>query len=88
MIFKHKFEVWFQFSRKTLAPILEQRNELLHSLNRRSKDMPQHIADHTKSELKQLQKYINDMVALANSRLYSGLSCKIHDMNMNPHVAW
>ena len=33
MIIKQKYEGWFQFIRETLSPLLEQRNELLHSLN-------------------------------------------------------
>ena len=48
MIIKKRCEGWFQFSRETLAPLIEQRNELLHSLNRLSKDMPLNIADNMK----------------------------------------
>ena len=36
MTVKHKREEWFQFSREILAPLLDQRNELLHSLTRHS----------------------------------------------------
>ena len=50
--------------------------------------MPQHISDHMKSELKQLQNHIDDMIAISKSRWYYELSCKIHDMNMNSRVAW
>ena len=49
--------------------------------------MPQYIANQIKSELKQLQNHINDMTALAKSRWYYNLSCKIHDINMNSKVA-
>ena len=49
--------------------------------------MPQHIANHMKSELKQLQNHIDDMMALYNSIWYYNLSCKIYDMNMSSRVS-
>ena len=85
---KHKCEGWFQFIRETLYHLLKQRNELLHSLNRCSEYIPEHIADHMKSELKPLQNHINDMTELAKSMWYYELGFKIRDMNMNSRAYW
>ena len=50
--------------------------------------MPQHIADHMKSQLRYLQNYTDGMKALAKSIRYYDLSYKIYDMNMNTGVSW
>ena len=38
--------------------------------------------------LKHLQNYINDMMALAKSRWYPDLGCRIHYTNIHPQIAW
>ena len=81
-IIKHKCEGWFNFILETISPLLKQKNKLLYLRNGRSEYMSQRIADHTKSELKQLQHHINYITALAKSRWYYELSCMIHDMNV------
>ena len=88
MIIKHKYEEWFQFSREKISPLLQQRNGILHSLNQRSEDTPQNIADCMKSELKQIQNNIKNMKALSKSMWYYEFSFKIHYMNMNSQVDW
>ena len=39
-------------------------------------------------ELQEKQKVINDAVVIAKSKWYDGLADKIHDMNINPKLAW
>ena len=87
-ITKHKCEGWFHFNGETITPLPEQINELLNSLNKKPKDITQHIADNMKSELRKLKIYINDMTSLAKSIWYSDSSFRIHDTIMNPRVAW
>ena len=61
---KSKCEGWFQFSRETLVPAIEQRNQPLHSL-RTAEGLPENIVNDIKEEAKKVQLYIDNMTALA-----------------------
>ena len=87
-IVKKKCEGWFQFSRESMAPLLEERNAALHNLRQVESSAPSLIIDELKRELKVMKKKVADAVCIAKARWYTELCQKIHDMDMNPRLAW
>ena len=87
MVIQRNCEGWFQFSRDTLAPLIETRNQKLHALRQLS-NANEAITTPLKDELRQMNRHVSDAVSLAKSRWYAHLCEKIHDMSMNPKLAW
>jgi hypothetical protein len=44
--------------------------------------------DQLQQQLKDINKHNHDLVDLAKARWYSGICTNIHNMRMNPHLAW
>ncbi|KAL7524551.1 hypothetical protein ACHAXR_000620, partial [Thalassiosira sp. AJA248-18] len=84
---KTNCEGWFQFSRTELAPLIEERNATHHSLKSIPPTQPE-LRNQLEIELKRLRKLVGDKVILAKSRWYAHLCEKIHNMSMNPRLAW
>jgi len=78
---------WFQFSRASLVPHINERNELLHTL-RSSSDLPPSIIESMQTSLRRLSKLVKDQVILAKAKWAAHICSKIHDMHSNPCIAW
>ena len=87
MVIQCNCEGWFQFSRETLAPLIEMRNQKLHELRQLSSAEVE-ITTPLKEELRQMNRHVSDAVILAKLKWYAHLCEKIHDMSMNPKLAW
>ncbi|KAL7525760.1 hypothetical protein ACHAXR_003162, partial [Thalassiosira sp. AJA248-18] len=84
---KNNCEGWFQFNRTELAPLIEERNEAHHKLKSIPSTQPE-LRSQLEIDLKRLRKLVSDKVILAKSKWYAHLCEKIHDMSMNPRLAW
>ena len=84
---KKQYNGWFQMSRATLAPLLPERNQILHALKRTHHLSP---AIHTimQSDLKHLNCHIAHAVSHAKATWYADVCSKIHNMRMDPRLAW
>ena len=74
-------------SRATLAPLLKERNEVLHATNKchhLSTDI-QHILQ---TNLKLLNRHVAHAISHAKATWYAHICQKNHDMNMEPRLAW
>jgi hypothetical protein len=78
---------WFQFSVSDLAPIIAERNEVLDAL-RSTKSLPPSIVATMRDSLQCLSKHVKDKVLIAKAKWAAHLCSKIHDMSMNPRIAW
>jgi hypothetical protein len=74
------------FSQNAPLPVIEEKNQPVHTL--RQQDHTMEVADLLKCGLKRMPKQVQDMVLLANFLWYSHVCSHIHDMCMNPQVAW
>jgi hypothetical protein len=74
------------FSRNNLLPIIEEKNQLVHTL--RQQDHPMEVTELLKCSLKHVSKQVRDMVLLAKLCWYSHVCLHIHNMRMNPRAAW
>jgi hypothetical protein len=86
-VLKEKCKGWFQFSRDMLNPLLTKQNQLLHTF-RCSHNLSDDIVNTIRADLRRAQRRVNDAVSLAKSKWYADLCQKIHDMGMNPRLAW
>jgi exonuclease III len=77
---------WYAASESILAPI-QEKNRLRHRLHDCIDLSPDEISC-TKDQLKLMNKQNHDLVELAKAWWYKGLCEKIHQMNMDPRVAW
>jgi hypothetical protein len=78
---------WFQMSHGTLAPLLTERNQILHALKHTRQLSPAiHATMH--SELKRLNRHVAHAVSHAKATWYADVCSKIHNMRMNPRLAW
>jgi len=84
---KRKCEGWFQMSRATLAPLLTERNQVLHAL-KRAHHLSPYIHATMQSDLKRLNRHIAHAVSHAKATWYADVCSKIHNMNMEPRLAW
>ncbi len=68
-------------------PAIKEKNRLRHWLHSKH---PLTLAeiDNLKKKLKEINKRNCDLVELAKARWYSGICEKIHNMRMNPWLAW
>jgi hypothetical protein len=83
---KERCKGWYEFSQTELMPIIEVKNQLVHTL--RQKVDPMEIDDLLQCSLKRVTKQVKDMVLLAKLRWYSNICLHIHDMHVNPWLAW
>jgi hypothetical protein len=83
---KERCKGWYMFSRNNLLLIIEEKNQLVHTLRQRDHSME--VADLLKCSLKRVLKQVKDMILLAKWRWYGHVCSHIHDMRMNPRVAW
>jgi hypothetical protein len=84
---KRQCSGWFQLSRTTLSPLLMERIEVLHATNR-CHHLPAAIQATMRANLKQLNRHIAHAVSHAKATWYADICQKIHDMNMEPRLAW
>ncbi len=70
-----------------LAPAIQEKNRLRHHLHNSGNLSADEIAE-IKSQLNIVNKRNHDLVELAKARWYKGVCGKIHEMNMDPRLAW
>jgi hypothetical protein len=82
-----KCEDWYAASKKIQAPAIKKKNQLRYPLHDRSNLSPDKIV-HLKSRLKAINKCNQGLVKLAKTSWYKEICGKIHNMRMNPRLAW
>jgi hypothetical protein len=82
-----KCEGWYAASEHILAPAIQEKNQLRHRLHDRNSLNPEQLAD-IQSQLKAINKCNQGLVELAKARWYKNICRKIHDMKMDPRLAW
>jgi hypothetical protein len=82
-----KSKGWYMASEDILAPAIQEKNCLRHRLHDSGNLSPNKIAD-IKTQLKIVTKRNHDLVELAKAWWYKGVCSKIHEMNMDPQLAW
>ena len=87
MSIENKCEGWYTASKAILAPAIEEKNQLHHNLQDRNHLTATEI-DQLQQQLKNITKRNHDLVKLAKARWYSGICTNIHNMRMNPRLAW
>jgi hypothetical protein len=87
LLVKSKGDDWFIFNRDYIAPLISKSNQLIHTL-RSSATLPTSIANAMRDALARFNKTIKDKVLIAKARWVAHLCSKIHDMAMNPRLAW
>jgi hypothetical protein len=87
LLVKSKGDDWFIFNRDYIAPPIGKRNQLIHAL-RSSATLPTSIANAMHDALVHLNKTIKDKVFIAKAQWAAHLCSKIHNMAMNPRLAW
>ena len=70
---------WYQMSRSTLAPLITERNQILHAL-KRSHHLSPTIHTTMHSDLKRLNRHIAHAVSHAKATWYADVCPKIHNM--------
>jgi hypothetical protein len=71
----------------TLAPLLEDHNQVLHA-TKHAHHLPAEIQATMQADLKCLNHHIAHVVLHAKAVWYADVCSKIHDMRMEPHHAW
>jgi hypothetical protein len=84
---KQQCNGWFQMSCATLAHLLKERNEVLHATNQ-CHHLPAAIQATMRANLKQLNRHVPHAVSHAKAPWYVDICRKIHDMRMEPCLAW
>ncbi len=79
-------EGWYKFSQTELLLIIEEKNQLVHTLRHKVHSME--VAGLLQCSLKPVTKQVKEMVLHAKSRWYSNICLHIHDMRVNPWLAW
>jgi hypothetical protein len=74
-------------SRTTLAPLLKERNQVLHA-TKCAHHLPAEIQATMQADLECLNRLIAHAVSHAKAVWYADVCSKIHDMRMEPHLAW
>jgi hypothetical protein len=87
LLVKSTCKNWFQFSVSNLAPIIAERNEVLDALGS-AKSLPPSIIATMHDSLQCLLKHVKDKVLIAKAKWAAHLCSNIHDMAMNPRIAW
>jgi hypothetical protein len=84
---KRQCEGWFQMSRATLAPLLKERNQALHA-TKCANHLSAEIQATMRADLKHLNQHIAHAVSHAKATWYANICSMIHNMSMEPHLAW
>jgi hypothetical protein len=84
---ENKCEGWYTASKDILMPAIKEKNRLRHRLHNKHLLTLAEI-DNLKKKLKEINKCNSDLVELAKARWYSRICGKIHNMLMNPQLAW
>jgi hypothetical protein len=87
LLVKSKGNDWFLFNQDYLAPLIDERNQLIHALCS-SADLPASIINAMHDALTHFNKNVKDKVLIANARWAAHLCSKTHDMVMNPRIVW
>jgi hypothetical protein len=78
---------WFQMSQATLTPLLAERNQVLHAIKH-----THHLSSDTRAtmqaNLKCLNRHIVHAVLHDKATWYAEICSKIHNMCMDPCLAW
>ncbi len=82
---KRQSEGWFQMSWIMFAPLIKECNEILHAINCK---LPIVTQDIMQAKLKCLNHNVAHAVTYAKAKRYADICSKIHDMQMEPHLAW
>ena len=82
-----KCEGWYTASEDILTPAIQEKNRLHHRLHDSSSLNPNEIAA-IKTQLKIVHKRNHNLVEMAEAKWYKGVCSKIHEMNMDPRLAW
>jgi hypothetical protein len=69
----------------TLAPLIKKRNEIIHAIYC---ELPIETPDIMQAKLKRLNHHVAHAVTHAKSIWYADICSKIHDMQMEPRLAW
>jgi hypothetical protein len=83
---KEQCKGWYMFSRNNLLPIIEEKNQFVHTLHQQ--EHPMEVTELLKCSLKRTSKKVKDMVLLAKLHWYSHVCSHIHNMRMIPWVTW
>ena len=78
---------WYTASKGILAQASQEKNCLRHHLHD-CNDLSSDEILAIKLQLKLINKWNHDLVELAKARWYKGICEKIHEMNMDPRLAW
>jgi hypothetical protein len=84
---KSQCEGWFQMSRATLAPLFKERNQVFHA-TKHAHNLPPDIQATMRADLKCLNRHIAHVVSHAKVTWYANICSKIHNMRMEPRLAW
>jgi hypothetical protein len=87
VVVNRKCKGWYVASKDILAPAIQEKNRLCHRLHDSGNLSTDKIAE-IKSQLNVVNKRNHDLVELAKARWYKGVCGKIHEMNMDPRLAW
>ncbi len=74
-------------SRTKIAPLLKERNQVLHA-TKCAHHLPAEIQATMRADFKCLKRHIAYAVSHANAVWYADVCSKIHDMRMEPRLAW
>jgi hypothetical protein len=74
-------------SRATLAPLLAERNQVLHTI-KRTHHLSSDAQATMQADLKCLNCHIAHVVSHAKATWYAEICSKIHNMRMDPCLAW
>jgi hypothetical protein len=84
---KRQCRGWFQMSQATLAPLLAERNQVLHAIK-----CTHHLSSDAQAtmqaNLKRLNCHIAHAVSHAKATWYAEICSKIHNKRMDPCLAW
>ncbi len=86
-VIENKCEGWYTASKDMLTPAIKEKNRLRHRLHDKHLLTLAEIEQLTK-KLKEINKRNRDLMELAKACWYSGICRKIHNMQMNPCLAW
>ncbi len=84
---ENKCEGWCTASKDILTPAIEEKNRLHHQLHDKHLLTLAEI-EQLKKKLKEINKCNRDLVELAKACWYGRICGKIHNMQMNPRLAW
>jgi len=82
-----KCEGWYTASKDILAPAIQEKNRLHHRLHDSGSLNPNEIAA-IKTQLKLVNKRNHNLVEIAKAKWYKGVCSKIHEIIMDPRLAW